>query len=154
MLDLASTLPADTAPAGFTAKLERAAGEQSGPDFLRLVAQMIRVLGRHPLPDFQTLPMSPWEIKVKFPRLYHFSAWVSWGIYDSLAEGIQEGVESEHPDCHEFLPALAGELQEALILFPDSEQMKTALKPGIDWACADTFRDVLRRVNEHIAEQH
>ncbi|MGW1869831.1 hypothetical protein ACWCPS_30265 [Streptomyces mauvecolor] len=159
LLDLASEeleRPGSSEPSvDFTERLAKAAGASSGPEHLRMLAGLIRLIDQHGLPDFQALPMSAWEASMKFPRIRQFEWWACSGEFEDYDQGLREGIESEHPSgCHQELPLLAAELQQSLLIFSSKEEMEKALKPVIPWASASIFRDILHLIQTHFIEQH
>ncbi|MEU5404072.1 hypothetical protein ABZ348_32860 [Streptomyces sp. NPDC005963] len=142
-------------PTGFREKLDEASGDQTSPEFLGLLAGLIRMQDQELMPDFESLPMAPWEAGLVFPRIRQFSYWVDSGEYDDFEEGLRAGAASEHPHgCHQEMSHLAAELQRALLLFPTPESLRTGLGTTIPWASVPTLRAVLRAVHLHFAEQH
>ncbi|MGW2814669.1 hypothetical protein [Streptomyces sp. NPDC001415] len=159
LLDLASEelerSGASKPPVDFMERLAKAAGRTSGPEHLRMLAGLIRVIDRQGLPDFQELPMSAWEARMKFPRIQQFEWWAGSGEFEDFDHGLREGIESEHPSgCHQELPPLAAELQQALLIFSNKEEMEKALRPVIPWASMSIFRDILHLIQIHFTEQH
>ncbi|GAA3619915.1 hypothetical protein ACG5V6_18965 [Streptomyces chitinivorans] len=159
LLDLTSEEIEKKAPrqisAGFAENLTKASAGAPRVEFLRLTAELIRDLDRRILPDFNELPMSPWEAEVKFSSIKDFSWWVESDEYEDFEESLIAGVESEHPyGCRQKLPILAAEAQEALLTFPDPETLKANLRPAVPWASADILRQILRIANAHMTEQH
>ncbi|MEV6394162.1 hypothetical protein AB0M39_05155 [Streptomyces sp. NPDC051907] len=151
---LASEEPPET-PAGFSEKLGEAAGELSGPEFLRLLSGLLRLQDREAVPDFEQLPMAAWEARLKFGRIAQFWWWVDSGEYEDFDEGVREGVASEHPTrCHQDMSALAAELQEALLLFPTPQALEAGLVEAIPWASKPVLQAILNAVHVHFEEQH
>jgi hypothetical protein len=144
-----------TRSAGFAEKLAEAAGETSGPEFLRLLSDLLRFQEREPLPDFDTLPMAAWEAELKFGRIRQFWWWVDSGEYDDFDEGVRAGVASEHPaGCRSQMSALAAELQEALLLFPTPAALSDGLAETVPWASPPVLRAILQAIHTHFDEEH
>ncbi|MFG2718128.1 hypothetical protein ACGFW5_07480 [Streptomyces sp. NPDC048416] len=147
--------PACDVPIGFTERLAEAAETTSGPAHLRMLAGLIRLIMRGALPDFQELEMSSWEAGMKFERIRQFWWWADSGEFDDYLQGLREGMESEHPDwCRQEWSLLAAELQQALLIFSSRQQFDRALKDIVPSASPEVFRDILRTIHTHFAEQH
>ncbi|MCM2391238.1 hypothetical protein [Streptomyces albipurpureus] len=142
-------------PTGFSEKLNEASGDVDGPEFLGLLAGLIRMQDQEVMPDFESLPMAPWEARLTFPRIRQFSYWVDSGEYDDFEEGLRAGAASEHPHgCHQETSRLAAELQVALLLFPTPEALRTGLGAAIPWASVPILQAILRAIHVHFTEQH
>ncbi|MEU7011628.1 hypothetical protein [Streptomyces sp. NPDC046332] len=141
-------------PAEYRQALARAAGDDAPADFLRSLAALIR--DRHFLfhPDLRELPLSDWEASHRFSLPSAFISSMVSGEYDSVDEALEEILTSEHPDCHERLGNLAGELQRLLYLFRTPAELDAAfatVKPHMTHA---RVRLLLDAVHAHFAEQH
>lgn len=144
-----------TVPVGFDEKLNEASGDLAGPEFLRLLASLIRMQDQEVIPDFESLPMAPWEARLMFPRIRQFSYWVDSGEYDDFEEGLRAGAASEHPHgCHQEMSRLAAELQMALLLFPTADSLRAGLGAAVPWASVPILEAVLRAIHAHFTEEH
>ncbi|MFE3017192.1 hypothetical protein [Streptomyces sp. NPDC059256] len=142
-------------PAGFEQKLNDASAELAGPDFLTLLAGLIRMQDQEAMPSFESLPMAAWEARLMFPRIRQFSYWVDSGEYDDFEEGLRAGAASEHPHgCHQEMSGLAAELQKALLLFPTPDSLRAGLGVAIPWASEPILHAILRAIHIHFTEQH
>ncbi|MFE6283120.1 hypothetical protein [Streptomyces sp. NPDC057877] len=159
LLDHVATLCAkDTkaVPQEFWRLMERAgAGKTDAAEYLHSLAEKLRALGRDPQDDYDGLPLSRWEIEVRFPLLSGFGVnWVYEGEYATLEDSLQAAIDSEHPFCGEFLAPLAAEAQSALVLFPVERAMEASLAPVVGWASPQALRHLLRTVDEHMQREH
>lgn len=158
LLDHVADLCADdteAAPQEFRNLLQRAGAETDAATYLHSLAGTIRALAQEPRDDYDVLPMSRWEIEVRFPHLAGFGVnWVYEGEYATLQDSLQAAIDSEHPYCGEFLAPLASEAQSALVLFPGEQAMADRLTPIIGWASPEALRHLLQAVNDHMQQEH
>ncbi|MEU6163154.1 hypothetical protein [Streptomyces tanashiensis] len=114
LADEVGTEAFETRPAEYRQALARAAGDDPPADFLRSLAELIRDRQFLMYPDMTELPLSDWEATRRFSLTSAFVSSMVSGKYDSVDEALDEVLTSEHPDCHERLGNLAGELQRVL----------------------------------------
>ncbi|MFG3252215.1 hypothetical protein [Streptomyces sp. NPDC048172] len=154
--DLLEEQPGYPVPSGFRERLDRAADGMAGPDYLRILAGLLRFRAREGPMSFRLLPPAAWEVECLFPLLRGFGdVWLSTGDHPDHASAVDSRVRNEHPtSCYEDLAALAAEAQTALFLFPEPERMAAALKPILFWVSPDRLRQLLDAATAHIAEHH
>ncbi|GAA0645443.1 hypothetical protein GCM10009535_23690 [Streptomyces thermocarboxydovorans] len=142
-------------PREFEQLLQRAAGGADATEFLHALASRLRALEQDPWEDYDVLPLSRWEIQVRFPQLYGFGYnWLYEGEYENLRDAVEACIATEHPYCAEFLSPVAAEAQTALVLFPGEQEMKKNLSSVVFWATPQTLREFLDAVNEHMRREH
>ncbi|MFJ2396254.1 hypothetical protein ACIOTI_26330 [Streptomyces sp. NPDC087843] len=72
--------------------------------------------------------MAPWEVSLAFPQLIDFQYWVETDEFEIFDECLWAGFDSMHPgECASRATALMAQAQEALILFPDSDVLRSTL---------------------------
>ncbi|MFE9651201.1 hypothetical protein ACFYO0_45430 [Streptomyces sp. NPDC006365] len=142
-------------PAGFEKRLTLAAGSRSVEDYLSSAALAIRKVGRKGIPDFEELPMAPWEISLAFSELMDFEYWVETDEFETLDECLRAGFDSMHPgECASRATALIAQAQEVLLLFPNPDALRSTLAPGISWASRNVMLEIVGKGSEHLAEGH
>ncbi|MFD9224775.1 hypothetical protein ACFWDI_33350 [Streptomyces sp. NPDC060064] len=151
-----STAAPGTIPERFGQKLHRAAGDMAGPEYLRMLAELIRPFDRQAVPSVRELPLGSLEIRVRFPRTIDFGlSWIAPGEHTTDEEAITAGVESEHPShCLDVIPLLAAEVQELLMLFPSDEELTHAVRGEISWVSRPVLDDIIRLAAAHMAQPH
>ncbi|MGV4886404.1 hypothetical protein ACSR0Z_07260 [Streptomyces viridosporus] len=158
LLDHVAGLCADAAkaaPQEFHRLLERVGAGTDAAAYLHSLAERIRVLAQDPRDDYDELPLTRWEIDIRFPRLSGFGVnWVYEGEYATLQDSIQAAIDSEHPYCGEFLAPLAAEAQSALVLFPGEQAMADGLSAVVGWTSPTALRHLLRAADEHMQREH
>ncbi|MBL3670396.1 hypothetical protein JL475_31355 [Streptomyces sp. M2CJ-2] len=158
LLDHVAGLCADgteAAPQEFRRLLERVGAGTDPAAYLHSLAERLRALAQDPRDDYDELPLTRWEIDVRFPRLSGFGVnWVYEGEYETLQDSIQAAIDSEHPYCGEFLAPLAAEAQSALVLFPGEQAMVDGLSAAVGWASPTALRDLLRALDDHMQREH
>lgn len=149
-----ATSPA--APREFGENLARAARETPGPQYLRMLADLIRPYDVMSLPSYLELPMAPWESLVAFPSTYNFGlSWIEPGESESVSAAIREGIESEHPArCRVELASLASEIQRMVQLFPSDEELRQNVRHTISWATHATLDEILSGAKAHAGLPH
>jgi len=142
-------------PREFRALLQRAAGDADATEFLHALAGRLRALEQNRSEDYDVLPLSRWEIEVRFPQLYGFGYnWLYEGEHESIRDAVEACTAGEHPYCAEFLSPMAAEAQTALVLFPGEQEMKENLASVVFWATPGNVREFLDAVNEHMRREH
>ncbi|MFC9911218.1 hypothetical protein [Streptomyces sp. NPDC127197] len=158
LLDHVAGLCADgteAPPREFRQFLERAGAGADAAAYLHSLAEKLRALEQDPQDDYDELPLSRWEIDVRFPQLSGFGVnWVYEGEFATLEESLEAAIDSEHPYCGEFLAPLAAEAQSALVLFPGERAMQDGLSPVVGWATPQALRDLLQAVDDHMQQEH
>ncbi|MEV7955954.1 hypothetical protein [Streptomyces sp. NPDC088141] len=145
----------ESMPPDFQTTISRAAEGMDCGEYLHTLAGVIRLLDKEGAPDYTELPMSRWEMRVRFPGLKGFGVnWIYDGDYSSLAESTAAAIASEHPLCNEFLSSLAAEAQAALALSPNPRSMQLALAREIEWVSSSSLRELVNRINAHMLEEH
>ncbi|PNG22246.1 hypothetical protein C1J00_10430 [Streptomyces cahuitamycinicus] len=145
----------EAAPQEFHDLLDRAGAGTDAAAYLHSLARTIRTLAQNSQDDYDELPLSRWEVEVRFPRLSGFGVnWVYDGEYATLQDSLQAAVDSEHPYCGEFLAPLAAEAQSALVLFPGKQAMEDRLSPVVEWATPQALRHLLQAVDDHMQREH
>ncbi|MEV6395494.1 hypothetical protein AB0M39_12070 [Streptomyces sp. NPDC051907] len=144
----------ETRPAVYRERLARAAGDEAPADFLRSLAEIVRDRQFLFYPDLAELPMSDWEASERFSLTSAFVSSMVSGEYDSVDEALDEILTSEHPDCHERLGNLAGELQRILYLFRTPAEFDAAFAAVMPYVTHARVRLLLDAVHAHFAEQH
>ncbi|MFF5973318.1 hypothetical protein ACFY7C_17520 [Streptomyces sp. NPDC012769] len=143
-----------TRPAAYREALARAAGDDPPADFLRALAALVRDRQFVSYPDLTELPLSIWEAGARFSLTSAFISSMISGEYDSVDEALDEILTSEHPDCHERLGNLAGELQRLLYLFRTPAELDAAFADAAPYVTHARVRLLLDAVHAHFAEQH
>ncbi|MFE3068412.1 hypothetical protein [Streptomyces sp. NPDC059247] len=144
----------ETRPAEYRQALARAAGDDPSADFLRSLAELIRDRQFLMYPDMTELPLSGWEATGRFSLTSAFISFMVSGECDSVDEALEEILTSEHPECHERLGNLAGELQRILYLFRTPAEFDAAFAIVMPHVTHARVRLLLDAVHAHFAEQH
>jgi len=145
----------ESPPENFWQLLERAGAGTDAAAYLHSLASKIRTLEQGLEDDYDELPLSRWEIDVRFAQLSGFGVnWVYGGEFPTLAESLEAAIDSEHPYCGEFLAPLAAEAQSALVLFPGERAMQDGLSPVVGWATPQALRQLLQAVDDHMRREH
>ncbi|MFE1228348.1 hypothetical protein [Streptomyces sp. NPDC058745] len=144
----------ESRPAEYRQALAWAAGDDPSADFLRAMAALIRDRQFLMYPDMTELPLSGWEASGRFSLTSAFVSSMVSGEYDSVDEALDEILTSEHPDCHERLGDLAGELQRILYLFRTRAEFNAAFATVMPHVTHARVRYLLDAVHAHFAEQH
>ncbi|MFF2303572.1 hypothetical protein ACFVVP_13835 [Streptomyces sp. NPDC058128] len=154
LADEVGTEAFDTRPAEYRQALAGAAGDDPPTEFLRSLAELIRDHRFLVYPDMTELPLSDWEASGRFSLTSAFVSSMVSGEYDSVDEALDEVLTSEHPDCHERLGNLAGELQRILYLFRTSAEFDAAFATVMPYVTHARVRHLLDAVHAHFTEQH
>ncbi|GAX55638.1 hypothetical protein SO3561_07199 [Streptomyces olivochromogenes] len=142
-------------PAGFEERLALAADGGSVEEYLSDTASAIRKLDSEVVPGYGELPMAPWEVSLAFPQVIDFKYWVETDEFETLDECLWAGFDSMHPgECASSATALVAQAQEALILFPDPDVLRSTLSQSIPWVSRNVLLEIVRKGNEHLAELH
>ncbi|MEW1866767.1 hypothetical protein AB0420_00970 [Streptomyces caelestis] len=145
----------EAAPQEFHRSLERAGAGTDAAAHLHSLADRLRSLAQDPQDDYDELPLTRWELDVRFPRLAAFGVnWVYEGEYVTFQDSIQAAIDSEHPYCSEFLAPLAAEAQSALVLFPGEQAMADGLSAAVGWASPVALRHLLQAIDDHMRREH
>ncbi|MER6556330.1 hypothetical protein ABT300_00960 [Streptomyces sp. NPDC001027] len=145
----------DRLPAGFEEKLALASGGRPSAEYLSDAALAIRRLDGNGIPGYGQLPMASWEVPLTFPELVDFTYWVETDEFETLDDCLRAGFDSLHPgDCADKAVGLVAQAQEALLLFPEPDTLRTTLSQGIPWASRSVLREIARKGNRHFAEFH
>ncbi|WP_432177978.1 hypothetical protein [Streptomyces sp. NBC_00063] len=134
----------------FRKRAERAAGDVDPSEYLRMLAETVRILDREPSPEYGELPMAGWEFQLTFPYLFGFDAILMDEGDQEFADTVRSAVTNEHPYCAERAAAYTTEAQRALVLFPGPD----GLKPRLSWATRDRLQELIATVNEHMQREH
>lgn len=140
----------DSFPPEFREKATRAAGDMEPAEYLRMLAELVRILNREGVPEYSELPMAGWEFLQTFPYLFGFDAVLMDEGDGSFSDTVRSYVSSEHPYCHERAAPYATEAQRALVLFPGAQ----GLRPHLSWATRDGLRELIDTVNDHMQREH
>ncbi|MFJ9812570.1 hypothetical protein ACIRTB_30550 [Streptomyces sp. NPDC101158] len=154
LADEAGTEVFGTRSAAYRDRLSRAAGDEAPADFLRSLAELVRDREFLFSPDLAELPLSDWEAGARFSLTSAFVSSMVSGEYDGVDEALDEILTSEHPDCHERLGNLAGELQRVLYLFRTPAEFDAAFADVMPHVTHARVRVLLDAVHAHFAEQH
>ncbi|MFE3266575.1 hypothetical protein [Streptomyces sp. NPDC059215] len=142
-------------PAGFEERLTLAARGRPVQEYLSDAASAIRRLDGATVPGYRELAMAPWEARLAFPEVIDFKYWVETDEFESLDECLSAGFDSMHPgECASRATALIAQAQEALLLFPDPDVLRSTLSRSIPWVSRNVLREIVRTGNEHLAELH
>ncbi|MFF8028962.1 hypothetical protein ACFZDJ_49480 [Streptomyces sp. NPDC007896] len=142
-------------PAGFEEKLSLAAGGRPAEEYLSDAASAIRKLDGGVVPGYGELSMAPWEARLVFPEVIDFKYWVETDEFETLDECLWAGFDSLHPgECASRATALIAQSQEALLLFPDPDVLRSTLSQSMPWVSRNVLREIVRKGNEHLAELH
>ncbi|MFF1452988.1 hypothetical protein ACFVYF_33370 [Streptomyces sp. NPDC058274] len=137
-------------PSHFQEKVKRASGDMDPAEYLRMLADITRVLDRQPAPEYWELPMGSWEFLRTFPYLFGFDGILMDEGGQDFAAAVRAAVTNEHPYCHERAAAYTTEAQRALVLFPGPD----ALKERLSWATRSHLQELIDTVNEHMQREH
>ncbi|WP_330299187.1 hypothetical protein [Streptomyces sp. NBC_00503] len=140
----------DSYPPEFREKVTRAAAGMDPAEYLRTLAEMVRILDREPAPEYDELPMAGWEFLQVFPHLFGFDAVLMDEGDLPFADDVHRFVTSEHPYCADRAVALTTEAQRALVLFPGEQ----CLKGRLYWATRDALRELIDSINDHMQREH
>ncbi|MFF4725848.1 hypothetical protein ACFY3M_10960 [Streptomyces mirabilis] len=142
-------------PAGFEERLTLAADGGSVEEYLSDAASAIRKLDSEVVPGYGELPMAPGEVSLAFPQVIDFKYWVETDEFETLDECLWAGFDSMHPgECASRATALIAQAQEALLLFPDPDVLRSTLSQSIPWVSRNVLLEIVRKGNEHLAELH
>ncbi|MET9463708.1 hypothetical protein ABZY44_02590 [Streptomyces sp. NPDC006544] len=137
-------------PPEFREKVTRAADGMEPAEYLRMLAEMVRILDREPAPEYDELPMAGWEFLQVFPHLFGFDAVLMDEGDLPFTDTVERFVTAEHPYCADRAAALATEAQRALVLFPGGR----CLGDRLHWATRDGLRGLTDTVNDHMQREH
>ncbi|MGW1943380.1 hypothetical protein ACWCRC_03480 [Streptomyces sp. NPDC001940] len=137
-------------PPEFREKAERAVGDVDPAEYLRMLAEIVRILDREPSPEYNELPMSGWEFQLTFPYLFGFDAILMDEGDQEFADVVRSAVTNEHPYCAERAASYTTEAQRALVLFPGPD----GLKRHLYWATRDRLQELIATTNEHMQREH
>ncbi|MER5964602.1 hypothetical protein [Streptomyces sp. NPDC002057] len=154
LADEVGTKAFEDRPARYRRDLARAAGDEPPAEFLHALAAIMRDPRLRLYPDMTELPLSGWEAGARFSLSSAVISSMVSGEYDSVAEAVDEILTSEHPDCHERLGDLAGELQRLLYLFRTPAELDAAFAHVMPHMTEARVRYLLDAVHAHFAEQH
>ncbi|MBC7270974.1 MAG: hypothetical protein H5T76_20050 [Streptomyces sp.] len=158
LLDHVAILCAENAkgvPQDFWQLVEQADAGGDASAYLHFLAQRLRALEQDRQDDYDDLPLSRWEIEVRFPLLTGFGVnWVFDSEHATLQDSTQAAIDSEHPYCGASLAPLAAEAQSALVLFPTEPTMRDNLTPAVGWASPQALRHLLHAVDDHMRQEH
>jgi hypothetical protein len=142
-------------PDGFEKSLEFAAGGRPSTEFLADLALVVRQIDMRGVPDYEQVPLAPWEITLTFPEVIDFTYWVETDEYETLDECIWAGFDSLHPtDCASKATGLVAQAQELLILFPEADALRSALAPKIPWISRSILQEIILGGQRHFSEFH
>lgn len=142
-------------PAGFEERLTLAARGRPVQEYLSDAASAIRKLDVVTVPGYGELAMAPWEARLAFPEVIDFKYWVETDEFEKLDACLSAGFDSMHPgECASRATALIAQAQEALLLFPDPNILRSMLSQSIPWVSSNVLREIVRMGNEHLAELH
>lgn len=139
----------DGFPPEFREKAARAAGDMNPVDYLRTLAEMVRILDREGVREYAELPMAGWEFCRVFPYLFGLDA-ILMDEGGPLADSVRERLVNEDPYCGEPAAGYATEAQRALVLFPGAD----GLRDRLSWATRDGLRVIIDTVNDHMRREH
>jgi hypothetical protein len=140
----------DPFPPRFREVAARAAGDMEPADYLRTLAELVRILDRQGAPEYSELPMGGQEFLQTFPYLFGLDAILMDEGDRPFPEIVRSMLTNEHPYCHERAAAYSAEAQRALCLFPGPD----ALGPRLSWADRDRLRELIDTVNDHMQREH
>ncbi|MEV6400371.1 hypothetical protein AB0M39_37250 [Streptomyces sp. NPDC051907] len=140
----------DAFPPAFREKTARAAGAMDPAEYLRTLAELVRLLDRQGAPEYGELPMDGWEFLQTFPHLFGFDAVLMDEGDRSFADSVRSAVSAEHPYCYQPAAAYTTEAQRALVLFPGPD----GLGPRLSWATRDRLRELIDTVDDHMRREH
>ncbi|MCM2390013.1 hypothetical protein [Streptomyces albipurpureus] len=140
----------DSFPPEFKEKAARAAGDMDPADYLRTLAELLRIADRQGVPEYRELPLSGWEFLQTFPHLFGFDVVLADEGDLPFAGLVERFATAEHPFCHERSAALATEAQRALVLFPGGQ----CLKERLSWATHDGLTELIDTINNHMQREH
>lgn len=147
---LRSRLPDD-----FEKNVEIAAGGRPPLVYLADLALVVRQIDRRGVPDYEQVPLAPWEIPLTFPEVVDFTYWVETDEFETLDECIWAGFDSLHPtDCASKATGLVTQAQELLILFPEADALRSALVPKISWISRNILQEIILGGQRHFSEFH
>lgn len=142
-------------PAGFRARLDRAAGDEPVAGFLQSLASLFRAPWFAACPGLDELPLSQWEALARFDLVNGFASQLPTGEYDRDPRAeARRLVRMDHPDCHERIAALAGELQRVLYMFHTPEALDAAFAPVMPSVTHERLSLLLDAVHTHFAQEH
>lgn len=140
----------DSFPPDFREKVARASAGMDPAEYLRTLAEMVRIIAREPAPEYDELPMAGWEFLQVFPHLFGFDAVLMDEGDLPFADNVRRFVTAEHPYCTDRAVTLTTEAQRALALFPGAQ----CLKGSLSWATRDGLRALVDTVNDHLLREH
>ncbi|MFB7374704.1 hypothetical protein ACFC0D_33235 [Streptomyces sp. NPDC056222] len=146
-VDRAGTL--EPFPPAFREKAARAAGDMDPAEYLRTLAELVRILHREGVPEYEELPMAGWEFLQTFPHLFGFDA-ILMDEGGPFADSVLSFLTGEHPYCHQRAAAFTTEAQRALALFPGED----ALRARLSWATRDRLRELIDTIDDHMQREH
>ncbi|MFJ6855449.1 hypothetical protein ACIQM3_33835 [Streptomyces sp. NPDC091271] len=155
VLDVAADIVArsgnlEAFPSEFRKKSTRAAGDVDLAEYLRTLAELVRILDRQGVVEYSELSMGAGEFLQTFPHLFGFEIILVDEADHPFADIVRSFLTSEHPYCHERAAAYSTEAQRALVLFPGAD----GLKEHISWATRDRLHEIVDTINDHMQREH
>ncbi|MFJ6849720.1 hypothetical protein ACIQM3_04145 [Streptomyces sp. NPDC091271] len=137
-------------PSEFKRKLARAAGDMDPAEYMRILAELVRMADRGGVPEYGEKPLGSTEFLQSFPFLFGFGAILMDEGDRPFADLVRSSLTSEHPYCTERAVAYATEAQRALVLFPGVN----GLGKRLPWATRDRLQEIIDTVNDHMRREH
>ncbi|GAA2415306.1 hypothetical protein GCM10010420_51510 [Streptomyces glaucosporus] len=83
--------------------------------------------------------------------------WTTWIDFNDeprgFAEAVQDAIASEHPFCDEFLPPLARQAQDALVLLHAPSFREASVRHMVPWG-EEALREPIRITEAHMRYEH
>ncbi|MEU3772224.1 hypothetical protein AB0F11_03225 [Streptomyces sp. NPDC032472] len=138
-------------PPEFRGKVARAADGMDPAEYLRMLAELLRIIDREPAPEYEELAMAGWEFLQTFPHLFGFDAiLMDEGAASGLSQAVLTAVTNEHPYCRDLAAAYTTEAQRALVLFPGER----CLADRLVWATRTGLREIIDTLDDHMQREH
>ncbi|MFF3781785.1 hypothetical protein [Streptomyces sp. NPDC001933] len=140
----------DAYPSEFGKKVVRAADGMDPAEYLRILAELVRMADRQGVPEYEELAMGGREFLQTFPCLFGLDAMLADEGDRPFADVIRSAVTDEHPYCTGRAVSYSTEAQRALVLFPGAD----GLRKHLSWATRDRLQEIVDTVNGHMRREH
>lgn len=135
-------------------RLTAAAGGAGEAEYLRTLAQLVRLASEDDPVDYRSLPMSGWETRVRYPDLFQYG--VVYDLVDEYPGGIAEylAVHCLGEECRDRMAALIAQVQDALVRFPTDGAIRANFTGSFLWATTETLTEFDSAARGHLAQEH
>lgn len=135
---------------------ERAARVHGGsvPELLATLADLMRLAGTGPAPDYDEIPLARWEAEQRYPNLCKVRDYVDDASHLETAEAVRTAVLMGHPaSCDEEVPPLASQGMEALALCKQHRKFRKRMEAFMNLT-SDALALIVDTACEHMKAEH